>query len=77
MACGTANGAADHRRRGEPVCDECKEAHREYIREYRIRKAVEKDPEGELRRAKEYAQGALDRLRDVRAEYARIKQIPL
>jgi hypothetical protein len=59
------------------VCDDCREAHREYIREYRIRKAVEKDPEGELRKAIEYAQSARDRLRDVKAEYARVKRIPL
>ena len=77
MACGTPNGANDHRRQGEPVCAECKEAQRDYIREYRIRKAVEKDPEGELRKANENARRALDRLREVRAEYARVKRLPL
>ena len=38
--CGTYGGAQAHRKRGEPLCDRCKEAKREYQREYRRRRAA-------------------------------------
>lgn len=36
--CGTKPGARRHRRLGEPVCEECKQAERDAVAEYRERK---------------------------------------
>lgn len=72
--CGTPNGPQEHRQRGEQPCPDCRKAAADYMREYRIRKAVERDPEGELRRAKEAAAAALERLRWVKEEYAEVKR---
>jgi len=35
--CGTYAGWNDHMRSGEPVCDACKRAHADYMREWRLR----------------------------------------
>jgi hypothetical protein len=38
--CGTYGGAQGHRKRGELVCDRCKAARADYMRELRRRKAA-------------------------------------
>ena len=70
--CGTPNGPQEHRLRGEPVCHQCKEAAADYMRDYRLRKAMQQNPEKELQKAVETAAAALDRLRSAREEYKRV-----
>lgn len=46
-------GVRAHRKAGEQTCDLCKSANAEYLRVYRIRKAVEANPEAALRDAEQ------------------------
>lgn len=70
--CGTQNGPQEHRDRGEPPCDECLKAAREYMAEYRLRRAVQENPQGELRKALLNAKKAQERLRVIREEITRL-----
>jgi hypothetical protein len=70
--CGTPNGPHEHRANREPVCEDCAKAAREYMREYRLRKAVQENPERELRRAVDAAKKAMERLRAVKEEYRQV-----
>lgn len=38
---GTYTGYNQHRKQGVPVCDDCRDAVNEYLRDYRIRKDLE------------------------------------
>jgi hypothetical protein len=41
--CGTYAGVQRHRRRREPACNECREAKRQYMRDFRARKGPAND----------------------------------
>jgi len=41
--CGTPTGAQQHRKRGEPTCQACKDAERDYMRNFRRRRGADHD----------------------------------
>ena len=41
--CGTYAGVSRHYQLGEPVCDDCREAGRQYMRDYRARRGPARD----------------------------------
>lgn len=67
--CGTYSGYQKHKRRGEPACEPCTIANREYHREYRDRPHAR----AEARRVNSARQRALWRLADLhREDYLRL-----